>query len=588
MSVFASDKMLDKRQKPLTIKELLARDHPIVLPLAPYPGRALAVPKIFHPRTRPLRWRRTQVSNRFVQLRCEELESRTLLSAKPLLHAVPRRDVADYVTYAPSQILDAYGFNNSIALDIQGTQTSVNLSGAGQTIAIVNAFDAPNIVADLQTFDSQFSGSGLDNFGSYVDNGVPVGNPSPGGPTFSKVAAASAAVSSTGAASSTLPAADAGWSLESSLDVQWAHAVAPGANILLVEAASDSNSDLLAAVGFAKQQPGVSVVSMSWGESEFATEGSFDGTFTAPGVTFVAASGDSGGWAGASWPAISPNVLAVGGTQLTISAGSSTSTSETAWSGSGGGVSAFEAKPAFQDTGSVSTTTRANPDVAFNASSTTPYAVYDSYGQSGLVSVYGTSAGAPQWSGLIARANEGRSLQGQATLANAQAAIYALPASAFNDITSGSNGAFPAQQGFDLVTGRGSPKADVVVSGLIAAASGSTTTTTATASSTTSSSGGQVRHSRGLFGDNADSPGFQAVVTPAQTTNRVNAATPAAVGTNGSSRPLATLAGLGQDNRLNFDPVGMHLQSDATDGGAVPAADPGPVPANDNNNDNED
>src|SRR5206468_2022041 len=122
----------------------------------------------------------------------------------------------------------------------------------------------------------------------------------------------------------TLPAASVSWGLETSLDVEWAHAIAPGAKILLVEANSSSLTDLLAAVNYARNQPGVSVVSMSWGAGEWSGESAYDSTFTTPaghaGVTFVASSGDSGSAGAPEWPSVSPNVLAVGGTQLSVDA----------------------------------------------------------------------------------------------------------------------------------------------------------------------------------------------------------------------------------------------------------------------------
>src|SRR5262249_38054816 len=117
------------------------------------------------------------------------------------------------------------------------------------------------------------------------------------------------------------PPVDTGWSMEIALDVEWAHAMAPGANILLVEAKSSSFADLLSAVKYAANQSvngaPVSVVSMSWGANEFSAEtsASYDGVFNHPGVTYVAASGDYGS---PLWPAVSRNVLAVGGTSLNL------------------------------------------------------------------------------------------------------------------------------------------------------------------------------------------------------------------------------------------------------------------------------
>ena len=173
-----------------------------------------------------------------------------------------------------------------------------------------------------------------------------------------------------------LPAPDANWALEISLDVEWAHAIAPKANILLVEATSNSVADLFAAAGFAANQSGVVVVSMSFGSNEFSGESSFDNTFTTPaghaGVTFVASSGDNG--APVSYPSVSPNVLSVGGTTLHLdSSGNLTSAGETGWSGSGGGISTQESQPSYQNGVVTQSTTRTNPDVAYDADPNTGF-----------------------------------------------------------------------------------------------------------------------------------------------------------------------------------------------------------------------
>src|SRR5207247_1098068 len=121
---------------------------------------------------------------------------------------------------------------------------------------------------------------------------------------------------------------DAGWALEISLDVQWAHAIAPGADILLVEASTNSFSNLLGAVDVAVAR-GAQVVSMSWGGSEFSSEASYDSHFNVTGVTFTAASGDSGN--GVIYPAASPYVVAVGGTTLPLDSSGNLTGSEVAW-----------------------------------------------------------------------------------------------------------------------------------------------------------------------------------------------------------------------------------------------------------------
>jgi subtilase family serine protease len=366
------------------------------------------------------------------RLRVEELEARCLLSA-----------------FAPAQLRHAYGFDQ-ISFSSNG-QTMVG-DGSGQTIAIVDAYDDPNIASDLKVFDSAY---GL------VD------------PTFTKVSP-----------SGVLPRANAGWAQEIALDVEWAHAIAPGADILLVEAASDSLSALLNAVSYAARQPGVSVVSMSWGSSEFANQINLDSIFTTPanhnGVTFVASSGDTGSRSGVSWPASSANVLSVGGTTLHVLDNSGTYASESAWSGSTGGYSTFESEPTWQlsiqDSG-----VRTAPDVSYVADPNTGVEVYDSYAlgrQAGWFSLGGTSAGAPQWAALIAIADQGLALAGESTLDGASQtlpALYSLaqasPSVYFNEITHGSNG-YPALAGYNLVTGLCTPKADALINALVTGGGG--------------------------------------------------------------------------------------------------------------------
>ena len=387
----------------------------------------------------------------------ETLEPRVMLSVVPIatpqfvVHAanpVQHASATSSVGMSPSTLDTAYGINAV-------TFGSVKGNGAGQTIAIVDAYNDPNIAADLSTFDAAY---GLSN------------------PTLTVV--------NENGSTSSLPGTDpAGkgnsWAVEISLDVEWAHAAAPGANILLVEAASANYGDLMTAVSTARSYTGGSVVSMSWGGNEFTGESAYDSYFTTPsghaGVTFVASSGDTGGIV--EYPASSINVLAVGGTSLTTSAGGAYA-SESGWSGAGGGISRYELRPAFQ-TGVVtqSTTYRTVPDVAADADPSTGVGVVDSWDfgtASPWVQVGGTSLSAPIWAGIIAIANQGRATSGQATLTGTQtlSKLYTLPASDFHDITTGSNG-FSAGTGYDLVTGRGSP----IVNLLAPALAGTTVST---------------------------------------------------------------------------------------------------------------
>jgi len=248
---------------------------------------------------------------------CVALESRQLLSTNatstPNLSQITARQnlvvlpqvVSGPPGYTPQQIQNAYGIDQ---ITFSGGKVAGN--GAGQTIAIVDAYNDPNISSDLAAFDKQY---GL-------------------------FAPASFTVDNLGATTT-----NSGWALETSLDVEWAHSVAPGASIVLVEASSATLSGLFSAVSYASQQTGASVVSMSWGTPEFLGESTYDSIFNTPGVTFVAASGDSGAWSGPMYPAVSPYVLAVGGTSLqNLDANGdypgTGPNGEVAWSGSGGGI----------------------------------------------------------------------------------------------------------------------------------------------------------------------------------------------------------------------------------------------------------
>jgi hypothetical protein len=350
--------------------------------------------------------------------------------------------------YTPAQIRHAYGFDQ-----IKFNGGTVIGDGAGTTIAIVDAFDDPRIANDLHQFDLAF--------------GLP-------DPVFIKV---------NQSGGTTMPAADAGWASEIALDVEWAHAIAPKASILLVEANNSSYSNLFAAVSFAARQAGVAAVSMSWGGGEFLGETNYDSVFKTPaghtGVTFVASSGDSG--APVSYPSVSPNVLSVGGTHLSLDS-SGNFLSESGWSGSGGGISSVESQPVYQKGIVTQTTTRrANPDVSYDADPNTGFPVYDSFNNSVSApwsQFGGTSDAAPQWAALIAIADQGRALAGLGALDGATQtlpALYALPASDFHDITTGSSFGSPvlsAGAGYDLVTGRGSPYANKVVADLAGQSSG--------------------------------------------------------------------------------------------------------------------
>ena len=313
----------------------------------------------------------------------------------------------------PGTIQSVYGFPTDT--------TTPPLPGAGKTIALVDAYDDPTAESDLNAFSGQY--------------GLPACTTASG--CFKKV-------DQTGGTS--YPTSDQGWALEISLDIQWAHAIAPGATILLVEASSNSFSDLMAAEDYAKAH--AQYVSNSWGAREFLGENSYDSNFVQSGVSFFVSAGDSG--LPAEWPAASPNVIAVGGTTLHFSGG--TFTGETGWSSGGGGCSAYEtataAQSSFSQYGQAGCGgSRATPDVSLDADPNSGVSVYDSTpysGQSGWWTVGGTSASSPMWAAASADAG-----------ALVDSAYVYGSGITFRDITSGNNGA-PCLVGYDLCSGRGS------------------------------------------------------------------------------------------------------------------------------------
>ncbi len=342
--------------------------------------------------------------------------------ARPPIHINLSPSVS--ASYSPAQIRHAYGFDQLAA------------TGAGQKIAIVDAYGNASIQSDLNTFCNQF---GLSS-------------------TTVQIVGSN-------------PGSDTGWAMETALDVEWAHAIAPAATIILSVARSSSLGDLLSAVD-AAVNAGATVVSMSWGANEFSGMSTYDSHFNRAGVTFTASSGDNG--AGVEWPAASPYVVAVGGTSLFLDANYNR-TSETAWSGSGGGISKYYARPAFQN-GWQTASGRGVPDVSYVADPNTGMLVYDSV-NGGWFVVGGTSAGAPQWAALIALGNQVRAQNGSANLSGANNIIYPLAQGStttpytvnptyFYDVSSGGNGGYTAAAPYDYVTGLGSPVANTLVPAL--------------------------------------------------------------------------------------------------------------------------
>jgi subtilase family serine protease len=413
----------------------------------------------------------------------EQLETRRLLSISPLFTpaqlkipatwtASPQYKFASFrpddtsspVGITPAQMEGAYGANSIVFGSVKG-------DGSGQTIAIVDAYDYPSALSDLNAFSAYFS--------------LPQFNGGTGTPTFTKL--------NQNGAASPLPGTDpagAGndWEIEEALDIEWAHSVAPKANIDLVEA-NDATGNLFTTDQTAANLPGVSVVSNSWGGAEYSGETATDSIFNHTGVTFLDAAGDTGAYASDSrtitpdYPASSPDVVTVGGTILTVSAGN-TYGSETAWGdgtssgyegGGGGGISSYEPIPSYQvgNINGISSASRTYPDVSLNAAAGVP--IYDTYDFGSVdpwSEVGGTSLACPMWAGLIAIADQGRTIAGAGALTGPTQTLpdlYSLSSSDYHDITTGNNG-YATRVGYDLASGIGTPIANVLVPALLPAA----------------------------------------------------------------------------------------------------------------------
>ena len=316
--------------------------------------------------------------------------------------------------YGPAEFQTAYG----LTADASAPTT--------QTIAIVDAYNDPTAESDLATYSTAY--------------GLPQCTTANG--CFRKV-------NQTGG--TTYPRSNSGWALEISLDLQAAHAVCPRCHLLLVEAKTNSFTNLMKAVDYAVAH--ADVASNSYGAGEFSGETSYDAHFNHPGVPITVSSGDSG--YGVEYPAASRFVTAVGGTTLTLNADDTRATERT-WSGAGSGCSAYETKPSWQDDTGCARRTVA--DVSADADPSTGASVYDSYGyqgQKGWFVVGGTSLSAPLVAAVYALAgNGGATTSGSYPYAHRQSLF---------DVVQGSNGSCggsylcTARTGYDGPTGLGTP-----------------------------------------------------------------------------------------------------------------------------------
>ena len=389
---------------------------------------------------------------------------------------------------SPSQVRTRYGFD--------GLPATPAGKGAGQLIAVISAYNNPDLSENLNTFSAKFNlpqCTVVNTTYAKLPSGYTGANifkPNKSDGCHIQVVN----VDSFGRATSIAPTSSvSSWNAESSMDIEWAHAIAPMASIIVIQAPTN----FVDALGFAAKYAGdngANVVSMSWGAIEASIQclrrpGSTtvkydpkcDDAVTAAnywastarayfsgGATFVAASGDQGKL---MWPAISSSVLSVGGTVYNA-------TYDVAWAGSGGGVSMSFLAPAWQKS-VTGISNRSVPDVAYDAG--TAIAVYikpnskTGYPDTSCVSSNGaakcgwyggggTSAGTPQWAGLMAISNATRIADAKAPVNNAQS-LYSIASisgdytSAFGDITTGGTSTFTAKVGYDYVTGLGVPNA---------------------------------------------------------------------------------------------------------------------------------
>lgn len=346
--------------------------------------------------------------------------------ARPFVRLAARLDANFQGGYTPQQIRFAYDFTASS-------------TGLGQTIALITTGNQPNIESDLRFFSSFFSlpeaRLTIRRIGSVPEN------PNPD------------------------------WALETTLDVEWAHALAPEANLLLVYAASGRIGDLMQAVDLAAGM-GADIVSMSWGVEERFGQSALERIFRLyPSVSFVAAAGDQS--AVPLYPSVSSQVLSTGGTSLILSS-AGVRISETAWYGGGGGPSQFFPIPPAQElmegirekTGGM----RGTPDVSFCADPDYGVAIYHSAsisGASGWGKAGGTSFAAPAWAAILAGIRQrGGTSNPQDLYRLAGESQYLEPQPYFIDIVQGESRLYQAQKGWDLCTGLGSPRVSRLQDGL--------------------------------------------------------------------------------------------------------------------------
>lgn len=352
--------------------------------------------------------------------------------------------IPGYYAETPASLGCLYGLAHAIPGCNPATLSNSNNAGGGsRAIAVVDAYDYPTAFNDLKAYSSEF------------------GLPAPTSSTFT--VAWPGSKPSPDPACANVDGWDC-WATESALDIEMAHAASPRAHIYLVEAASNSFTDLFAAIAKAVtlvKAAGGGEVSMSWGGSEWSGETSEDYRFNQSKVVMFAATGDV---EGTQYPSVSPNVVAVGGTTVTRSPYTLDFEQEIAWEDGGGGVSLYEPLPAYQKSLAAELPGRGVPDVAADANPRTGVWVYDSFENNygGVLQPWniigGTSVASPLWAGIV---NHGGSFAASSTAE--LTLIYNTSASStysrdYRDITYGTCGYYDgwyAQKGWDPCTGNG-------------------------------------------------------------------------------------------------------------------------------------
>jgi subtilase family serine protease len=332
----------------------------------------------------------------------------------------------------PSQVRTAYSFSSLIA--------NSTMNGTGQSIVIIDACGDSAITTDVATFDSLNKLPPI-SLTVYQPQGKPCSNPT-------------------------------GWGVETALDVEWAHAMAPGAAIHLVEAKSASNANLFGAWNYSLKNHLGLVISNSWGGSGAcaSTPSYLLSQASVAGVTILASAGDGGAWGSgqtlaAQVPADCAAIVTVGGTTLNVGTGGAYS-SESAWSSGGGGYVPKTTEPAYQTTDKITDSYKelGKPDVAAVANPSTGVWIYEK-ASGGWFVVGGTSVACPIWAAFLADVNSWRAANSYGGLGSVDpflyTAIYGVSGGsanytvAFHDVTTGSNG-WSAGTGWDAATGMGS------------------------------------------------------------------------------------------------------------------------------------